>query len=186
MSRMLSEGIGPQIGAILTYDSSDLDIGFNYSAWIISLLPCFLLDFYLPTYFQLSRHHWILLQLSLFVFQVGLCLAVDCRGISIVWSANCGYSTYFAYKMRYGSYLYEKKALEMIKLTAIVSLLWCLALWIYYAVTADASTSIAHLCAILLGIVLSYMRAYWIAYSYPGADDGSYDLLPEDKSSDNS
>jgi hypothetical protein len=46
--------------------------------------------------------------------------------------------------------------LLLIRLSLSSSVLFSTALWIYYAATSDVITTVAHLCAIILGIALAF------------------------------
>ena len=85
-------------------------------------------------------------------FQIGLCLVLHCSGISIVWCAGMGW-------MLYGSRQHP---------TPISGSRSNLQLWLplaldfagimFYAITAEPITTIAHGCAFVMGATL-----YWIA-----------------------
>ena len=82
------------------------------------------------------------------------CLGVDCRGISIVWSAYCGYILYLYYilKKQFIHYYYPSNLFEI---SLILSILYDLSLWIYYGIVSDTLTTIAHIAAILLGFLIA-------------------------------
>ena len=138
---------------ILTYDGCTNDIFLNYVALAINTLTLIRLSHHLQSSYSYRsiRHVWILLTLFLLVFQVVLCLFVGCSGISIVWSAQIG----FCWSFR-SSYFPSSENVLLRLLLGTSTLLDC-GLWIYYYVIADQLTSIAHGCAVLLGILLAWI-----------------------------
>ena len=111
---------------------------------------------------------------SLFAFQVGLCLIVGCVGISIVWSANVGViviilkylwsqsqSLLSLSEARPSRYSFNFKSSGAV-VAVVVVLTPCVTAWLYYAVVEEALTTLAHLCALLLGVIigLAYIRCF--------------------------
>lgn len=88
------------------------------------------------------------------VFQVGLCLVLHCSGISIVWCAGAGW-------MLYGK---QQNPAPMSGTHSQWQFWLPLALdsagIMFYAVTAELITTIAHGCAFVMGAIM-----YWIASS---------------------
>ena len=133
------------VWCILTYDGSSTDIIINYTMLAINLLI---------TAF-VNRHQgvlwWInvLLTAFLFAFQIVLCLVIGCMGISVVWSAQFGYYGVLAV---FGKHpITEQKELLCAVLFGVVATLLT---WLYYLVTAEAMTTVAHLCAALMGALI--------------------------------
>lgn len=142
---------------VLTYHGSETDVILNYTAIVVTLTPILLILYELPERFRLWRFIWIPLLIFLFVFQVVLCLIVGCYGVSIVWSALCGFSVYIIYwNFNSADVINRKTRLLLIRLSLSSSALFSTALWMYYAVTSEIITTVAHLCAILLGVTLAF------------------------------
>lgn len=85
------------------------------------------------------------------VGQVVLCLFVGCVGISIIWSALVGFQCVAEPAL---SSLSAAPARALRAMTC-VSLTLSAAAWVYYAVTQDALTTAAHVCAAVLGTLLA-------------------------------
>ena len=83
-------------------------------------------------------------------------MIVKCQGVSIVWSALCGYNPLTYYKLL-DIYDYSKSTQSFISITLAISCLYSVILWVYYAVVEEALTTIAHLCALILGIAIAYI-----------------------------
>lgn len=83
---------------------------------------------------------------TVLAFQVVLCLILFCSGVSIVWNAVAGFSL-GVYRRRGGG---TRRAL-------VFQWVVVLATDIYYALTAGYLTSIAHLCAIVLGLLVAQL-----------------------------
>lgn len=83
--------------------------------------------------------------------------AAGCTGISIIWSANCGFTTYFYYFVSRRLSLYKAENDKLIFTSLLVSLLYATTLWIYYAIVEDILTTIAHIAAVALGYFISFL-----------------------------
>jgi hypothetical protein len=81
----------------------------------------------------------------LVIFQISLCLILQCSGISIIW---CGIT---GWMLTEG--LYRRGSFGIL----VLPLLCNLSGMIYYAITAEAITTVAHICAVILGSVLYYL-----------------------------
>jgi hypothetical protein len=97
---------------------------------------------------------------TLFAFQIGLCIAVGCAGVSIVWAALNGAQIVVVYfdigcddeVETPGSRTW---IMRQIALTLVaISLLFDCGLATYYAVVSVTITTVAHLCAVVLGALL--------------------------------
>jgi hypothetical protein len=86
-------------------------------------------------------------------FQIGLCLGVHCSGISIIWCAVAGWMI--------GCCLVRQK-INNSKHTFFLTIPLLLDAMgiVFYAFTAEGITTVAHVCAIALGIIM-----YWISTS---------------------
>lgn len=156
---------------ILTYDDSKLDIALNYFLLVFSfIIFCFLNWWTQKTTrprsancltMPLHRHFMFmpcLYEIELFVFQVGLCLAVGCVGISIIWSANVGIILIIAKYER----LLQERIFTPKGCVQYCSLLPFTSTWMYYALTEPFLTTLAHICALLLGLLIGHMHMQYI------------------------
>lgn len=170
-----SGGITARLVCILGYNGNTVDIAINYALILINVGHCILelrinkSDGNATT--RSARHEQLELRAAaaalafVTLFQVVLCLAVSCSGVSIIWCAMCGWIMSRRRKLRIdndgnchdcddnddertsrGNYLYgsSEKAVLLLDILAIV----------YYAVTLPFITTIAHVCALVLGAIL--------------------------------
>jgi len=150
-----------KLQCILLYDGSRSDILTNYpllfiNAFAVSCLRLQMCRQIPPAH--ACRYHQYLICASLFVlfFQVILCLILGCAGISITWAACAGWLTseiYFFGSLIISpcsSYLIYGLALSSVTLDSMVI--------IYYALLSPPITTIAHLLAVLMGMLLSYFQ----------------------------
>ena len=149
------------VHCILSYNDHAFDAYLNYfaiSLTSISLLLALLL--FNPNKYSLfvRQFFWIILLIGLFLFQIILCVVVECAGVSIIWRALCGFIPFTFYSIQsFDSSVYEKqKNLHIISITMYISLVYCIVLLIYYAIVAYAITTVAHFCALLLGLLIGY------------------------------
>lgn len=142
---------------ILNYQGRRIDFILNYTAIVVTLTPIFLMQYQLPVSSRLRRFVWIPLLIFLFVFQISLCVAVGCIGVSIVWSALCGYSV-FIYNTSFNPAddINGNTWLLLVRLCLSGAVVFSSALWIYYMVTNDTITSVAHFSAVLLGVACAF------------------------------
>jgi hypothetical protein len=136
---------------ILTYNGSDTDVILNYIALVLGFIPLLWMGTKLRSN---DRVFCLLTTVFLSVFQIMLCLyAFDCTGISIVWSAICGFNImlYFTLERMIGN---DGSAILKygIEITLVLFCIYCLVLWVYYAVVEVFLTTIAHACALVLGL----------------------------------
>lgn len=117
---------------ILSYQNNLLQCLINYFLIMIT---------FLASYKALESHRLYLYSVfvGLFAFQIGICFAQDCFGVSIVWNALVG--------------------LLLVNWTSLCKVTWAsivcsISADFAYAITFDAITSIAHACAIILGLIL--------------------------------
>jgi hypothetical protein len=151
------QSLTSQIQDILDYEGSETDVILNYTAIVVTLTPILFILFELSGSLRLWRFIWIPLLIFLFAFQIALCIIVGCFGVSIVWSALCGFSVYIYYRILNSADVCNGRTnLLLIRLSLSSSVLFSTALWIYYAATSDVITTVAHLCAIILGIALAF------------------------------
>jgi hypothetical protein len=152
-------------GCILTYQGSQKDIVLNYALLVANVVVCSITT-------ASNAHRGLERKLVasgalVFVaaYQINLCLIVGCSGISIIWSACAGWILGEGRRRAcmlgvYGSSATETSSSpwnrhitllvwERVMLAADVLVI------IYYACVTEAITTVAHLCAILMGFLLS-------------------------------
>ena len=155
------------VSSILNYEGCRVDVAINYVALIFSFFPSILQLYYLPLdYGTHIRYLWLPLVSFLFAFQIELCLNVGCSGISIVWSALCGFNIflYLRIKHRYTDNLGHNQYLHI---AMVLSTVYSTIAWVYYAIVSDALTTIAHICAILLGVIFAILFEIYLNRFYP-------------------
>ena len=74
-------------------------------------------------------------------FQLGLCYVIGCAGVSIIWCACAGGGALDHHSGR------RLVAFRVVAVAVVAALLW-------YALTAEAITDIAHVCALTLGFLV--------------------------------
>ena len=116
--------------------------------------------------FAINTNYIMCIFISVIAFQIILCLAVKCVGVSIVWCSTLGWLIMLLLFMKYhpndpptgSSTLVEQNDLNTISryyqthvklLTGVDGIVL-----LYYAVVAETITTVAHVCAIILGVVL--------------------------------
>jgi hypothetical protein len=98
----------------------------------------------------------------LWVFQITLCFIVGCVGVSVVWSAQLGILInhrrhHSATKISTN----EKTRLWAMRLYR-VSLVIGFTAWVYYAVIEEPITTLAHFCALAMGLLLDALTQRWM------------------------
>jgi hypothetical protein len=155
------------VTSILCYNGSHIDVLLNYSALIIDSTSTIILLHHLPSSsFGRLRYFSFPFIILLFLFQVELCLIVGCTGISIIWSALCGFNLY-SYSCFSKLEIYDKFNQLFLQQVLVSSSIFSLSLWMYYFVVADGMTSLAHLCAVLLGFLSGYFMQVYIRLYHP-------------------
>ncbi len=74
-------------------------------------------------------------------FQLGLCYVIGCAGVSIIWCACAG-----------GGALDHHRGLRLVAFRFVAVAVVAALLW--YALTAEAITDIAHVCALTMGFLV--------------------------------
>jgi hypothetical protein len=110
--------------------------------------------------------------IAVIAFQIVLCLIVECVGISIIWCAmlgwilvevTCGIASNDTEPVRQAETLNTSPTCvgfgnlsSRCSCIAVASTILCadLAGIVYYALTAPAITTVAHICAVLMGMIL--------------------------------
>lgn len=156
-------------GCILTYQGSQRDIILNYALLVANVVVCSITTAS-NVHYGTSRGLERKLAASgalVFVaaYQINLCLLVGCSGISIIWSTcagwilsegrrracmpgNAGSSSTEASASPWNRHI-TLQVWERLMLASDVIVI------VYYACVTEAITTVAHLCAILMGFLLS-------------------------------
>eukprot|EP00051_Salpingoeca_urceolata_P005679 m.75779 g.75779 ORF g.75779 m.75779 type:complete len:239 (+) comp14493_c2_seq1:68-784(+) len=130
---------------ILTYDGSVLDCAINYVLLALSVCTTILLATSLGPATPTFRWPWWFFALCF--YQIGLCYLVQCVGVSIVWNAVA-------------SWMYSEAGRTAGQATALVAgaagslLALSLAVDVYYCITDELLTTVAHMLSLLLGLVV--------------------------------
>ena len=154
--------LSERVECILTYGGSTRDIAINYAMLAINLAGCVAL---LPAPLSsgpIASFGFV------WIFQIGLCLALahasedglGCAGISIVWCAMAGWmwhqkqrqkqtdSTTLRRKREQGENQSALWKLLAVSNTVVV---------VYYWITEEFITTVAHVLALILGWLLSWL-----------------------------
>jgi len=149
-------GIGDQIISILDYDGNVLDCWINYTLLPCNLAPIIMLLQTIPSSgneISQYRRFWAPLTIGLFIYQILLCVVVGCVGVSIVWSSFAGFYWFF---LGIRQLLPSTNTFNTTwKFAGYLSSVPTIGALIYYAITEELLTSVAHLCAILLGFLIA-------------------------------
>lgn len=112
-----------------------------------------------------------------FCKQIVLCFGADCTGVSVVWSAQMGCQAVWV-----SSQLALPKACpprlppvqperrRLLGIASVVALIACIVSWVFYAITANALTTIAHACSVVLGALIACCTS--VAYTRMQGQDG--------------
>lgn len=156
MNECSNSSLWRRTGCILSYGGSEIDIVLNYVLLLVNVASCGL-----TLAWEGGRGYRVALHSLLFVmvFQIALCLALGCSGISIVWCACAGWIMAERRRLEDRSegnpsaerlkILYVERAIIFLDVGAIL----------YYAVVTAPITTVAHFCAMVLGAMLSMMTA---------------------------
>ena len=151
-----SSHLSHEVAAILTYDGSFENVLINYTMVVVTLYTLLLLQ----PISQLPRYSLFILISSVFLvtYQIGVCLVVQCVGISIVWSAYSGmiYTILHDHARRS-----EDPIDENILFQVRLQFLGVLSVWMYYLFVEEIITTIAHILAFILGMSITYLYI-WI------------------------
>ena len=170
------------LACILSYDGNPFDSAVNYTLLGLNLVygRTFLVLWATQNHHEqqplqqqqhtrrrgLSMHSAALASLVLvIVFQIGLCLLLGCAGISIIWCACAGWI--LSVRRQYGV---SSSFIWLVESTHVLLLLDALVI-VYYAIPTDGHhvgeavlTTVAHLCAIGLGMLLFQCSARAIVW----------------------
>ena len=95
-------------------------------------------------------------------FQLGLCYVIGCAGVSIIWCACAGGGALDHHSGR------RLVAFRVVAVAVVAALLW-------YALTAEAITDIAHVCALTMGFLVVQADEL---YTRRLERDADYEALP--------
>jgi hypothetical protein len=139
-----------------------VDIMINYA--LIVLLQTAVLSL------GVQCHKMFISTLYLWAFQILLCLAVGCIGVSVVWSAQFGYLLHNRY---FRSHKVADHPSTLQTLFFHLSLCSCMIAWFYYAVIEEPITTIAHLCAVAMGYLMDFVSVLWEDHTAAAKAPGS-------------
>eukprot|EP00540_Astrosyne_radiata_P011954 CAMPEP_0116834624 /NCGR_PEP_ID=MMETSP0418-20121206/7092_1 /TAXON_ID=1158023 /ORGANISM="Astrosyne radiata, Strain 13vi08-1A" /LENGTH=204 /DNA_ID=CAMNT_0004464199 /DNA_START=52 /DNA_END=666 /DNA_ORIENTATION=+ len=152
-------GFGDRLWCMLDYEGNQLDVLINYPLLVVNFLVCVLALCLQPTTdaAKVRKLRWYAFACLVCVtlFQLGLCSLVYCTGISIVWCAMGGWIIRERRQLQEST---ERSSLrtDSLALERIVIVLdFCIIL--YYAFVANPITTVAHVCAVVLGAILSLL-----------------------------
>lgn len=157
--------IWERILEILDYQGNETDTLINWTMLVISIVPFFLqTSLHLGTLKRVDSNYWPFHLVFYFIFQIVLCLLLECVGISIVWNAMMGLLiTYF----QLTNLFKHKKVINWFRSKAPtyrIYLIACILSWvmgfgvdIYYLIIETFITTLAHFLAIILGLVTGYL-----------------------------
>lgn len=136
------------------------------------------------SYFRFSSHFivdvvlfsdnllWKYSWLRLWMKQIVLCLVEECVGISVVW---CSYVGYLVCMYRWMQYKAKVKVqptlLRCIRWAIAVALVYDGVACVYYAFAEPPITTVAHGCAVLMGVLVAYLQQWLIQGSYINQKD---------------
>lgn len=149
--------VGGRLGCILSYDGSKPDIIINYLLLLINLIWCVVaFRFHSqqePERASKLRLFAIFSLVGVVAFQIGICWILGCMGISLIWCATAGWMASERQRLK------EREELNVTTLRWSQVELFVIVLdtgaIVYYAFVSEAITTVAHICALILGAMLS-------------------------------
>lgn len=171
MDECIDNSLWERTACILSYGGGVTDIAINYTLLVLSVGGA--------GYWQLRQQRYErihneqdqqLLSLSIsspspkaaalsigftIAFQIVLCLCLFCSGISIVWCAVAGWMLMGMQRERRHEFRSSSKV--QLFLFLLLPLTVDAAGILYYAITADAITTVAHGCALAMGATLRWL-----------------------------
>lgn len=151
---------------ILGYAGSTKDVILNYTMVIINLIYCAVAIIKSREQADKGRRKFGLGALIfVFVFQITLCLGLGCVGISIIWCAMGGWimserRRVVDINMDIPTSSLSTSNIRLINMGKVVILFDCGVIF-YYAIVFEPITTVAHVCALVLGAVLSQMSIWF-------------------------
>jgi hypothetical protein len=152
-------GVTPQVSCILTYGGSASDIAINYSILLLNLTAC-------ATVLQeddtISKQTAVVSLAFVVEFQIILCLIVGCSGISIIWCACAGWMIRKLLYTQRTANLSSDSATTQAEPGSPMNCFLCQKITLcadavaifYYMLVTEPITTVAHVCAIALGMLL--------------------------------
>jgi uncharacterized membrane protein len=131
----------PTIVRALTYDGDTQAMIINYALLVMTLAP-----FLLGT--VIRRGAWIICFIVITILQVIMWFAADAIGVSLIWAAMAGFLA-----LTYANKRADQSAL------VIGVLVLAFAGIVFYGVTYPITTTIAHVVAVLVGVVVYLITA---------------------------
>ncbi len=147
MSCNNSSPLHQSLETILTYNHCVQDIVINYSLILLLQITVVFHGMRIKIVAGSTIYLW--------VFQVILCLIVGCVGVSVVWSAQLGILIHYR--------LHRLAANPLIPADLLARGLYRLSLvmgftaWVYYAVVEEPIATLAHFCALVMGLLLGIL-----------------------------
>lgn len=138
------------IGNGLSYGGQLLHILINYTLILLTVAP-FLLNGDRPA--KLKQQGWIVNLVVITFLQIVVWFVPGGVGVSLIWCAMAGYLA--LHYWRAGFEDAEKR-----KRLAQIALIAALATIVYYAVAFPVITTVAHLIALLVGMILCLIVGY--------------------------
>ena len=155
-------GLAARTACILTYAGSIQDMAINYATLGLLMVICLFRarDTFLEIPEASLQSRWLLSTVAAFLgvcgFQISLCWWLGCAGISIIWCALAGWLVNERKRHERpgdaGQAAVGRRALDVwedVTLTVVLGVL------VYYATVAPVITTVAHVCALTLGTLLS-------------------------------
>jgi hypothetical protein len=164
--------VSARMGCILSYAGSEKDMWINYTVLLVNLLwCCWVATTTKPT--TTSPHnnnnnnkivgcHMASL-VFVVAFQLGLCLQLGCAGISIVWCAMAAWAVAIQQQQQQQGGQ-STTAITTTRFWQLFPSSLTVAVILYYMVVAPVITTVAHLCALVLGYGLAVCE--WHLPSY--------------------
>mmetsp|Transcript_5824 Transcript_5824/g.10324 ORF Transcript_5824/g.10324 Transcript_5824/m.10324 type:complete len:198 (-) Transcript_5824:1345-1938(-) len=156
-------------GCILAYAGNSTDILINYFVFLINIAVAVIVVLRQRKQLRSRNKHDVANALGVFsvcsligviLFQIGLCLGLGCSGISIIWSALAGWL--LSERRDYSENFLTADGSEssnrddvIVLPEVIATLVLDSAVIMYYAITSEVITTVAHLCAVILGATIS-------------------------------
>ena len=141
-----------RIALILSYRCATHDVAINYTVVLMTTTIGFVV--------RKDWKFWLGATAAFWVYQIVLCLILqteECTGISIVWSAQMG--------LLWAQRDNDSQRAKSINGGLFATSLCCVAVWIYYAMTDAAITSIAHAAAVAMGYAVNWVAARFGDYT---------------------
>lgn len=142
---------------ILFYNGSILHSFLNWLALVLSIIPAIKIcqpPYTLEKMWKTQRLVWLWILIGLFIFQILLCIGTDEVGISVIWSSMEGYLVYACYYLK--AFSFDPNNLHFsFSIYFSISTIYSIFLWLFYCLVENFLTNLAHLCAILLGLIIS-------------------------------